>query len=130
MNNWILLVEDDKDIQASLLDLLEMEGYVVRAAYDGRQALDVLHDSEQLPSLILLDLMMHGMDGREFRKLQLQDPRLAQIPVVIMSADGEPANHVADEGLSGYLRKPADVSDILDTIARHLRPAAASEAAR
>jgi two-component system response regulator MprA len=126
MNNWILLVEDDKDIQASLLDLLEMEGYEVRAAFDGRQALDLLQDCQQLPSLILLDLMMQGMGGKEFRALQLQDPRLAQVPVVIMSADGEPASHVADDGVAGYLRKPADVTDILDTIARHLRPTTAT----
>lgn len=122
MNNWILLVEDDKDIQASLLDLLEMEGYAVRGVYDGRQALDLLQNSQQLPSLILLDLMMRGMGGKEFRERQLQDPRFAQIPVVIMSADGEPTNHIADPGVAGYLRKPADVSDILDTVARHLRP--------
>lgn len=130
MNNWILLVEDDKDIQASLLDLLEMEGYAVRAAYDGRQALDLLQDSQNLPSLILLDLMMRGMGGKEFREKQLQDPRFANIPVVIMSADGEPTNHVADPGLSGYLRKPADVSDILETVARHLRPTTAHESGR
>jgi two-component system response regulator MprA len=126
MNKWILLVEDDKDIQASLLDLLEMEGYVVRAAFDGRQALELLQNCQQLPSLILLDLVMRGMDGKEFRTRQLQDPRLADIPVVIMSADGEPANHVADEGVTGYLRKPADVTDILDVIARHMRSTTAT----
>lgn len=126
MNKWILLIEDDKDIQASLLDLLEMEGYAVKAASDGRQALDLLQDCQQLPSLILLDLLMRGMDGKEFRTLQLQDPRLADIPVVIMSADGEPANHVADEGVTGYLRKPADVADILNVIARHMQPTTAT----
>ena len=130
MKNWILLVEDDKDIQASLQDLLEMEGYTVRAASDGRQALDMLRDCQHLPSLILLDLVMRGMGGREFRQLQLQDRRLADIPVVIMSADGEPTGHVEDAGISGYLRKPADVNDILDTVARHMRPPVASESTR
>jgi two-component system chemotaxis response regulator CheY len=126
MSKWILLVEDDKDIQASLLDLLDMEGYSVRAASDGQEALDLLRDTPQLPGLILLDLMMRGMGGQEFRELQLQDPELATIPVVIMSADGEPSNRIADQGIAGYLRKPADVSEILDAVARHARPATAT----
>lgn len=120
MKKWILLVEDDKDIQASLLDLLEMEGYAVEAAYDGQQALDMLRSCEHPPSLILLDLMMRGMGGQEFRELQLRDARLAAIPVVIMSADGQSSERLADEGISGYLRKPADVSDILEMVARHM----------
>jgi CheY-like chemotaxis protein len=120
MNTWILLVEDDKDIQASLLDLLEMEGYKVRSALDGQQALDMLQECRQLPRLILLDLIMQGMGGREFRQRQLQDPRLAGIPVVIMSADDNPGAHGTDEGISSYLRKPADVADILQVIALHV----------
>lgn len=122
MNNWILLIEDDPDIQASLLDLLDMEGYTVRAASDGRQALDLLECCTDLPGLILLDLMMRGMDGKEFREQQLRNPRLMSIPVVIMSADGGSDLHVADSGVAGYLRKPADVTDILDAVARHLKP--------
>lgn len=122
MNHWILIVEDDKDIQASLLDLLEIEGYSVRGALDGQQALDILRDSESLPSLILLDLVMRGMDGREFRQQQLQDPRLAAIPVVIMSADSAPSSQENDLGISQYLSKPADVADILDVVSQHIRP--------
>ncbi len=122
MNNWILLVEDDPDIQASLLDLLDMEGYTVRTASDGRQALDLLESSRDLPSLILLDLLMRGMGGKEFREEQLRNPRLMSIPVVIMSADGGPDLQLADSGVAGYLRKPADVADILDVVARHLKP--------
>lgn len=120
MKKWILLVEDDKDIQASLLDLLELEGYAARGAFDGKQALDVLHESEELPSLILLDLMMRGMSGKDFREAQVQDPKLAGIPVVIMSADGRPAEHLIKAGVDGYLRKPADVDEILTVVARYL----------
>lgn len=121
MSTWILVVEDDKDIQASLQDLLEMEGYVVRTALDGQQALDLLNGSQQLPGLILLDLMMQGMGGKEFRRHQLQSERLAGIPVVIMSADGEPNPLSKNTDVASYLRKPADVPDILQTIAQHIR---------
>lgn len=103
-----------------------MEGYAVRSALDGQQALDMLQDCRQLPGLILLDLVMQGMGGREFRQRQLQDPRLAGIPVVIMSADANPGAHGTDEGVACYLRKPADVADILRVIARHLEPVTAS----
>lgn len=120
MNNWVLLVEDDKDIQASLLDLLELEGYAARGAFDGQQALDLLRESPTLPSLILLDLMMRGMSGKEFREAQLQDPRLMGIPVVIMSADGRPADHLVNTRAEGYLRKPADVEEILGVVERYL----------
>jgi CheY-like chemotaxis protein len=120
MKKWILLVEDDKDIQASLLDLLELEGYAARGAFDGEQALDVLHECEELPSLILLDLMMRGMGGKDFREAQVKDPKLADIPVVIMSADGRPAEHLIKAGVAGYLRKPADVDEILAVVARYL----------
>lgn len=123
MNTWILLVEDDKDIQASLLDLLELEGYKVHGAFDGQQALDILERSEQMPGLILLDLIMDGMDGAEFRRHQLLNPRLATIPVVVMSADDELARLGNDQGICGYLRKPSDISDILQTIKRNIRPA-------
>lgn len=126
MNTWILLVEDDKDIQDSLLDLLEMEGYRVRGALDGQQALDILQTCSRLPGLILLDLIMRGMGGKEFRQHQLQDPRLAAIPVIIMSADGESATHAINEGASCYLRKPADVTDILQAVSCHLRPSKGS----
>lgn len=120
MNKWVLLVEDDKDIQDSLLDLLDMEGYTARGAFDGAQALEVLHSSEGLPSLILLDLMMRGMSGREFLEAQMADPRLRAVPVVIMSADGRPADEALNRQAAGYLRKPADIDEILEVVGRFL----------
>lgn len=120
MSKWVLLVEDDKDIQESLLDLLELEGYAARGAFDGQEALDLLRQCHELPSLILLDLMMRGMSGKEFREAQLADPRLKHIPVVIMSADGRPADHQVKQHADGYLRKPADVDEILQVVSQYL----------
>lgn len=120
MRKWVLLVEDDKDIQESLLDLLELEGFAARGAFDGQQALDLLRECSELPALILLDLMMRGMGGQEFREAQLADPRLAEIPTVIMSADGRPAEQMRLQNAAGYLRKPADVDEILAVVGRYL----------
>lgn len=125
MNKWLLLVEDDKDIQQSLLDLLELEGYTARGAFDGEEALHVLRDAEQLPDLILLDLMMRGMSGHDFLQAQIEDTRLKPLPVVIMSADGAPKSELVQQHASGFLRKPADVEDILGVVANYLGPPAA-----
>jgi CheY-like chemotaxis protein len=82
----VLVVEDDQDVRTSLVQVLEGEGYVVSAAENGREALDMLRAPAQLPELILLDLMMPVMNGRHFLEEQSRDPRLAPIPVLVMTA--------------------------------------------
>ena len=82
---YILIVEDDFDIREALTQILEEEGYAVREAANGREALDVA--ARELPSLILLDLMMPVMNGWQFRAEQIKDPRLAPVPVLVISAD-------------------------------------------
>src|SRR6185436_12323698 len=82
----ILLVEDDFDVRDALIPILEYEGHRVVGAASGQEALDRLRSGAK-PSLILLDLMMPGMSGMEFRAEQLRDPALASIPVVVVSAD-------------------------------------------
>src|SRR5208283_5094195 len=84
----ILLIEDDSDLADALAEILIMEGYRIVYASDGMAALALLAEDE-LPDLILLDLMMPKMSGWEFREAQLRDERLAHIPVVVLSATGE-----------------------------------------
>jgi CheY-like chemotaxis protein len=79
----------------------------------------MLDAAEQLPKLILLDLMMPVMDGYEFRAEQTRNPRISRIPVLLMSA-GIDMQAKADElGAKGYLKKPfADIETILAAVAR------------
>lgn len=114
----ILVIEDEAVIRDTMALILEMEGYQVAAAANGREALEYLHRAER-PSLILLDLMMPVMDGWQFRREQRLDPRLAAIPVVIVSAAGGVAEKAADLGADGFLQKPVDVDELLTTIHRH-----------
>ncbi len=86
----ILIIEDSTDLQALMGRLFKSEGYTVSQALNGREALDFLKSTTELPSLILLDIMMPVMDGFEFRNEQRKDSRLASIPVVVMTADSEP----------------------------------------
>lgn len=83
----IMVVEDDADVLDVIALTLEDHGYSVLVAANGRQALDKLRAAEHRPALILLDLMMPVMDGRQFREAQRRDPALADVPVVLLSAD-------------------------------------------
>ncbi|HWN56983.1 MAG TPA: response regulator [Methylomirabilota bacterium] len=110
----ILIVEDDPDALEALGDLLESHGYAVASAHHGAEALELLGRSP-LPNLIVLDLLMPTMDGWEFRRRQKLDPRIAKIPVVVVSASSAAKPIDADS----ILRKPVDIDRLLETVARH-----------
>jgi two-component system response regulator MprA len=111
----ILVVEDDDDCREVLKLLLEHKGFQVQSAVDGRDALDQLK-SGITPSLILLDLMMPRVDGWEFRRHQASDPRLADIPTLVMSgcADKTPV-----PGVLATLEKPLDVEQLVDMVSAY-----------
>jgi CheY-like chemotaxis protein len=110
-SNSILVVEDDDLTRDALTILLEASGYRVMAAAHGQEALDRLGDGE-IPSLILLDLCMPVMDGRTFRKHQLQSPSLAPIPVLILSAEDNFARTAVSLGAAGYFPKPIEIDKL------------------
>jgi CheY-like chemotaxis protein len=113
----ILLIEDDADLMHIEAQLLRDEGYQVTAAANGQEALDILRaPSERLPCLILLDLMMPVMDGWQFRAEQVRDPRLAMIPVVIVTAGGRTAEKQARLDVAASLKKPVTLMQLLDTV--------------
>ena len=87
----ILVIDDDDDFRASCVEALIAAGYSASSAASGPEALALLRAATVLPGLLILDLMMPEMDGYAFRQAQLRDTRLATIPVLIMTAGGEPA---------------------------------------
>jgi signal transduction histidine kinase len=113
----LLVVEDDADIREALDGLLSMEGFRVKGCSNGREALDWLHVAGK-PDLILLDLMMPIMDGWQFRVAQKDDPELATIPVLALSADATAKAAAIDA--DAYLKKPVDYETLIDTIDRLL----------
>jgi two-component system, chemotaxis family, chemotaxis protein CheY len=116
----VLVVEDDAHIREALMDLLEDHGYHPVGAANGREALDVLRNSDvQPPCLILLDLMMPEMDGREFRREQLDNPEFSRIPVVVLSAYRDVAAEIRDMQLTDYLKKPVRFSELLKMARQH-----------
>src|SRR5437868_4807326 len=82
----ILAVDDDEFVRGATVAVLEADGYEAVGARSATQALALLRAGAFKPSLILLDFMMPGMTGGDFRAAQLGDAALASIPVVFVSA--------------------------------------------
>ncbi len=116
----VLVVDDDADIRYALKTVLEVEGYHVALAANGREAWEWLQ-SAPLPALILLDLMMPVMNGTEFLGLVRTDTRLRSVPVVLVTAFGSLAQSVAAKS-QGLLGKPFDVEQILGLASRYCSP--------
>jgi CheY-like chemotaxis protein len=103
----ILVIDDDSDIREVVGEALQFAGYEVATARDGREGLEQARSFR--PTLILLDLMMPGMSGWEFRAAQLRDAALAAIPVVVVTALG----HDPDIQVHAVLAKPFRLEDLL-----------------
>ncbi|MGC3999153.1 MAG: response regulator [Anaeromyxobacter sp.] len=106
----VLVVDDDPDILEAICDILDGEGYRVARARNGIEALDRV--SEEEPAVILLDLMMPVMDGLAFSQALRERPLRQHVPIVVISADGNP-QRAAAVGAAGYLAKPFDIDDLL-----------------
>ncbi len=109
-------MDDDAAIRDALAEYLRDCGYEVIALADGEVALSYLHASPP-PAVILLDLSMPGMDGITFRRQQLSDPRLARVPVVVITAGGRIREAPKDVAV---LKKPLNVDQLQALITRLL----------
>lgn len=112
----VLVVEDDSDIREALAEVLEDGHYRAIRAANGEMALAKLRDAAPIPCVILLDVMMPVMDGREFLARQQKDDLLRQIPVVVLSAHADAAHAVSQLNAAGFLRKPVDLSELMRTV--------------
>lgn len=126
----VLVVEDDRAQREALCAMLDLEGFGHAEAANGREALDYLYES-RAPCLVLLDLEMPVMNGRDFRSEQLADERLARIPVVVVTATDR-ALAGSFPGVEGFLRKPLEfgkLTAVLDRVCcRSLRMLTPEEA--
>jgi CheY-like chemotaxis protein len=128
MPDLVLVVEDEGGVRDAILDILTTEGYRVAAAEDGRDALDMLHAGMR-PSLILLDLRMPNLSGRDFLMALQERPDLTA-PVIVVSAHHDPTDQLAGQRIDGYLRKPFSVDDLMSVVSAYARPDPAPPAIR
>jgi CheY-like chemotaxis protein len=117
--HYIMIVEDSVDERDALALLLRAEGYDVVGVGGGREALAYLGQVEPPPCIILLDLMMLGLNGWEFRSAQLRDARLAPIPVLVTSGDGRLREKALALGITEHFEKPIDFDALLTRITRY-----------
>jgi len=105
MERRILLVEDDETIRADLAAALRARGFAVDLAENGSDALERLRSGPR-PALIVVDLIMPVMNGWDFLRVKREDPGLASIPVVIVSATDPERDLAVALGAADYVRKP------------------------
>ncbi len=119
MSKKILIIDDEPDFIDMISMRLEANDYIVVSAPDGIQGLDMA--VEELPDLILLDVMMPGWDGYETLRQLRRKSEVSQTPVVMLTAKGESRSifKAQDLGSSDYLIKPCDSQELLATVAKY-----------
>jgi CheY-like chemotaxis protein len=113
----VLVVEDHPDLREMLAVMLQAEGYDVRTAGNGLEALQCLE--RERPAVIVLDLMMPVMTGDEFRARQLADPLYSHVPVICITAAPDGRARAEQLGAYAYFQKPADFDSLLVAVRRH-----------
>ena len=114
----VLLVEDDDTIREIVRETLTDEGFAVREAAHGAEALEILGGWR--PNLIILDLMMPVMDGWTFRAHQHARGIATQVPLLVLSASRRAAETRAALGAAAVVIKPFDLNDLIITVRRVL----------
>jgi two-component system chemotaxis response regulator CheY len=114
----ILVVEDDFSIRETLVEVLELVDYKVVTASNGKEGIEKLQQGLK-PCLVLLDMMMPVMGGREFLNKMSEDAVLSPIPVVVVSAT---ANCDELEGAKCFMKKPVDLNQLLRTVEENSLP--------
>ena len=119
----VLIVEDDPETREMIRQLLASEGFYAVAAQDGLEALHLLrtvrHRAPEAPCLVLLDLKMPRLGGNEFRRAQLGDPTVANVPVAVMSGATDLEERARAMGAVATLAKPLDVDVLIAVVKRY-----------
>jgi DNA-binding response OmpR family regulator len=112
--NRVLIVEDNDDLRTLLGDVLGDAGFEVAAVSNGAEALALM--GGWLPEAIVLDLMMPVMDGAAFLRERREEPALARVPVLVLTA--HPYHHRVLDGLAptAVLRKPYDLDELIAAV--------------
>ncbi len=113
----ILVVDDDESIVEVVQLVLEGEGYSVQTNTNGN-LLPLL--KKEKPDLILLDMLLSGVDGRDICKKKKSDHETAHIPVIILSAHSGTDKAADASGADDYLEKPFDVDALIAIVEKHL----------
>jgi CheY-like chemotaxis protein len=118
-NNHILIIDDSSDQQTLLRIVLEASGYRIACTSNGEEALHLLADGNDLPDMILLDLNMPVMGGIGFRQKQSNDPRIMNIPVILMTGESDLQSTREKTTPNEFLLKPFNVASLIAAVERY-----------
>ena len=113
----VLVADDDAAILDSLSIILEFEGYEVSTTLNGATLLDM----NEFPDLVLLDILMSGVDGRDICRQLKQNQTTSNIPVVLLSASKDIQQSALDAGAKDFLAKPFSIDDLLKKIVKNIQ---------
>lgn len=117
----VLVVDDDPQVRALLRDRLMRDGYEIRTADNAGEALQMT--AREIPGVILLDVMLPGANGLELCRHLKQDPRTADIPVILLTGRGseEDVEAGSEAGAADYIKKPFDLDEVRFRIRTQIR---------
>jgi CheY-like chemotaxis protein len=113
----ILLVDDDAETRGFMATRLNAAGYRVCTASNGREALALLRN--EMPCVMVVDLMMPVMDGAELRRHQQHSPAVSSVPFILLSGSCDAERIARELGIADVMAKPVDTERLLGIIAGH-----------
>ena len=123
MSKMVMIVDDTKDTVEMVKKFLESENFNTMTAYNGKKALELLKKAEEKPDLVLLDMFMPEMSGREVCERIRKDEELKDLKVAFFTVAafrGQGKQMLKDLNVSDYITKPFDIDDLLRRIRRIL----------
>jgi len=116
----IIVVEDEPDTAEMFAEMMRLSGYQVHKSYGGSPAINLITNKK--PDAVVLDVMMPDISGLEVLRFMRRDPRLAHIPVILVSAKSQPddVQDGMDAGARMYLTKPVSFNDLRNAVDRVL----------
>jgi hypothetical protein len=116
----VLVVDNDEPFRTEIVEALQRSGYAVVSAGDGREALEYMR-GDSTPALVILDMMMPLMDGWSLFEAVKHEPRLASVPIVLLTCLGDDQDNIPPLDVSAYLKKPVRIPKLLSIAAQHCR---------
>jgi len=114
-NKTIMIADDDPGVLDALCLMLEYEGYDVLCTPNGADALNIQNN---MPDLLLLDIWMSGVDGRDICKQLKKQPATKNLPIVLISASQDIERSALESGADDFLAKPFEMNELLKKVAQ------------
>jgi DNA-binding response OmpR family regulator len=115
----VLIIDDDPDVRTVMNIVMQKQGYEVATAFNKADALSKLEDFQ--PSVILLDVLLSGTDGREFCREIKQNEEMKNVPVIMVSAHPGAAENINSYGADDFISKPIDTLRLMEKIERLIK---------